>query len=126
MREPVEIPRIRNGLGGIGATPYAPILNTAPEGVFLHMMDAEGGRFVTVEQHGFTEYADFESMIPALFTMKEPDQAIVFEALIGDLGDVVHLGSNMTVEELQRLQEASITQQLHEIDEIGDAFLDDG
>ncbi len=39
-------------------------------------------------EHFTTEYADFESMISALYTMKEPDQAIVFEALVGDLGDV--------------------------------------
>lgn len=40
-------------IGGTPARPY-----TTPEGVFLYMMDAEGGRLVTVEQQGFNEYAD--------------------------------------------------------------------
>lgn len=40
-------------IGGTAARPY-----TTPEGVFLYMMDAVGGRMVTVEQQGFTEYAD--------------------------------------------------------------------
>ncbi|MEK6650457.1 MAG: hypothetical protein AABY75_05735 [Bacteroidota bacterium] len=34
------------------------------------------------------EYGDFSSMIGALFDQKTPDQAIVYEALVGDLGDV--------------------------------------
>jgi DNA-binding beta-propeller fold protein YncE len=42
-------------IGGRPARPY-----TTPEGVFLYMMDEEGGRLVTVEQQGFTEYADIE------------------------------------------------------------------
>ena len=33
-------------------------------------------------------YGEFQSMIPALFSRKKPDQAIVYEALIGDLGTV--------------------------------------
>lgn len=40
-------------IGGTPARPY-----TTPEGVFLYMMDAAGGRLVTVEQLGFGEYAD--------------------------------------------------------------------
>ena len=40
-------------IGGTPARPY-----TTPEGAFLYMMDAAHGRFVTVEQRGFTEYAD--------------------------------------------------------------------
>jgi len=35
-----------------------PARYTTPEGTFLYMMDEDSGRFVTVEQHGFTEYAD--------------------------------------------------------------------
>jgi len=42
-------------IGGKPARPY-----TTPEGAFLYMMDEEGGRLVTVEQHVFTEYADIE------------------------------------------------------------------
>lgn len=34
------------------------------------------------------EYGDFVTNIPALFTTKTPDQAIVYEALTGDLGAV--------------------------------------
>lgn len=34
------------------------------------------------------EYGEFQSMIPALFDMAEPDQAIVYELLLGDLGAV--------------------------------------
>ncbi len=40
-------------IGGIPARPY-----TTPEGVFLYMLDKTSGRFVTVEQQGFTQYAD--------------------------------------------------------------------
>jgi len=40
-------------IGGTPARPY-----TTPEGAFLYMMDAANGRFVTVEQRGFSEYAD--------------------------------------------------------------------
>ncbi len=40
---------------GIPARPY-----TTPEGVFLYMMDRENGRLVTIEQQGFTKYADLD------------------------------------------------------------------
>jgi DNA-binding beta-propeller fold protein YncE len=39
-------------IGGIPARPY-----TTPQGAFLYMMDEESGRFVSVEQSRFTEYA---------------------------------------------------------------------
>jgi hypothetical protein len=35
-----------------------------------------------------TEYGEFQSMIPALFTTETPDQAIVYELLLGDLDAV--------------------------------------
>lgn len=34
------------------------------------------------------EYGEFQSMIPALFTTETPDQAIVYEQLLGGLGSV--------------------------------------
>lgn len=40
-------------IGGTPARPY-----TTPQGAFLYMMDSDSGRFVSVEQRGFTEYAD--------------------------------------------------------------------
>lgn len=40
-------------VGGTLARPY-----TSPEGAFLYMMDQENGRLLSVEQHGFTEFAD--------------------------------------------------------------------
>lgn len=40
-------------VGGTLARPY-----TTPEGAFLYMMDQENGRLLSVEQHGFTEFAD--------------------------------------------------------------------
>lgn len=40
---------------GVPARPY-----TTPQGAFLYMMDKEGGRLVSVEQRGFTEYASVE------------------------------------------------------------------
>lgn len=39
-------------IGGVPARPY-----TTPQGAFLYMMDEESGRFVSVEQRGFTEFA---------------------------------------------------------------------
>ena len=41
-----------------------------------------------LSEHFGAEYGDFSSMIPALFTRKTPDQAIVYEVLVGDLGTV--------------------------------------
>ena len=40
-------------IGGRAARPY-----TTPQGAFLYMMDESNGRFVSVEQRGFTEFAD--------------------------------------------------------------------
>ena len=40
----------------IGAQPARPY--TTPEGVFLYMMDKASGRFVSIEQHLFTEFND--------------------------------------------------------------------
>ncbi len=40
-------------IGGKAARPY-----TTPQGAFLYMMDESSGRFVSVEQRGFTEFAD--------------------------------------------------------------------
>ena len=61
-------------IGGTPARPY-----TTPEGAFLYMMDADSGRFVTVEQHGFTQYADtsFEQGVD-LVTVGRFDRMNVF------------------------------------------------
>ncbi len=40
-------------IGGKAARPY-----TTPQGAFLYMMDAASGRFVSVEQRGFTKFAE--------------------------------------------------------------------
>jgi hypothetical protein len=40
-------------IGGVPARPY-----TTPQGAFLYMLDGESGRFVSVEQRGFTEYTE--------------------------------------------------------------------
>jgi len=40
-------------IGGRAARPY-----TTPQGAFLYMMDAASGRFVSVEQRGFTQFAE--------------------------------------------------------------------
>ncbi len=40
----------------IGAAPARPY--TTPEGLFLYMMDKESGRFVSIEQNQFEQYAD--------------------------------------------------------------------
>ena len=40
-------------IGGTAARPY-----TTPQGAFLYMMDEVSGRFVSVEQRGFTEFAE--------------------------------------------------------------------
>jgi DNA-binding beta-propeller fold protein YncE len=40
-------------IGGVPARPY-----TTPQGAFLYMMDLKSGRFVSVEQRGFTDYAE--------------------------------------------------------------------
>lgn len=42
----------------IGAEPARPY--TTPEGVFLYMMDKESGRFMSIEQNRFEQYADLE------------------------------------------------------------------
>ncbi|MDI6774024.1 MAG: hypothetical protein QME60_01315 [Verrucomicrobiota bacterium] len=45
------------------------------------------------------EYGDFSSMIGAFFDQKTPDQAIVYEALIGDLGDVAVFDGEISYDE---------------------------
>ncbi len=40
-------------IGGIPARPY-----TTPQGAFLYMIDEESGRFVSMEQRGFTKFAE--------------------------------------------------------------------
>jgi hypothetical protein len=40
-------------IGGVPARPY-----TTPQGAFLYMLDEKSGRFVSVEQNGFTQYAE--------------------------------------------------------------------
>ena len=41
-----------------------------------------------LSEHFGAEYGEFSSMLPALFTFKKPDQAIINEVLVGDLGTV--------------------------------------
>lgn len=41
-----------------------------------------------LSEHFGQEYGEFNSMIPALYTTKKPDQAIVYEAMLGGLGSV--------------------------------------
>ncbi|HSG65745.1 MAG TPA: hypothetical protein VLD39_12125, partial [Gammaproteobacteria bacterium] len=42
----------------IGEDPARPY--TTPEGVFLYMMDKDSGRFLSIEQNRFEQYADLE------------------------------------------------------------------
>ena len=41
-----------------------------------------------LSEHFGVSYGEFESMLPALFDDRDPDQAIVYQALMGDLGSV--------------------------------------
>ena len=61
-------------IGGEPARPY-----TTPQGAFLYMMDEKSGRFVSVEQRGFTEYAasNFDHGI-ALVTVGRCDRMNLF------------------------------------------------
>lgn len=55
-----------------------------------------------LSHHFATEYEEFESMIPALFTPREPDQAIVYEAVVGDLGSVDVFDGEITFDETKQ------------------------
>lgn len=54
------------------------------------------------------EYGEFESMIPALFNMKEPDQAIVYEVLTGDLGAVAVFDGEVSYDESKQSYRKSV------------------
>lgn len=71
---------------------------------------ANWSRFVQKDlSHWFsTEYSDFESMIPALFTQREPDQAIVYEVLTGDLGAVEVFDGEIAYDESKQSYRKSV------------------
>jgi hypothetical protein len=49
-----------------------------------------------------SSYADFESMIPALYTIKTPDQAIINEQLMGDAGAVSTFDGDIPYDEMKQ------------------------
>lgn len=61
-----------------------------------------------LSHHFATEYNEFESMIPALFTNKEPDQAIVYEVLTGDLGPVETFDGEIAYDESKQSYRKSV------------------
>ena len=61
-----------------------------------------------LSHHFATEYEEFESMIPALFTPREPDQAIVYEAVVGDLGSVDIFDGEITFDETKQSYRKSV------------------
>lgn len=71
---------------------------------------ANWSRFVQKDlSHWFsTEYSEFESMIPALFTQREPDQAIVYEVLTGDLGAVEVFDGEIAYDESKQSYRKSV------------------
>lgn len=71
---------------------------------------ANWSRFVQKDlSHWFsTEYDEFESMIPALFDQKEPDQAIVYEVLTGDLGGVEVFDGEIAYDETKQSYRKSV------------------
>ena len=61
-----------------------------------------------LSEHFAVEYGDWQSMIGALFTQKTPDQAIVYEALVGDLGDVGVFDGEISYDESKQSYRKSV------------------
>lgn len=61
-----------------------------------------------LSSHFAVPYGKFESMIPALFTTKEPDQAIVYEALVGDLGAMPVFDGEISYDETKQNYRKSV------------------
>lgn len=83
-----------------------------------------------LSEHFAVEYGDFQSMIPALMSRKVPDQAIVYEVLVGDLGAVTVFDGEVayddskqsyrkSVEEIERARGLKVTKKLRRNDLYG-------
>lgn len=83
-----------------------------------------------LSRHFGTRYGQLKSQIPALFSKREPDQAIVYEALTGDLGSVPVFDGEVqfddfkqsyrkSVEEIQRAYGIKVTKKFRRNDLYG-------
>ena len=83
-----------------------------------------------LSRHFGTRYGQFKSQIPALLTRRTPDQAIVYEALTGDLGTVPVFDGEVqyddskqsyrkSVEEIERALGVKVTKKLRRNDLYG-------
>jgi len=61
-----------------------------------------------LSEHFGVEYGDFVTMIPALFSLKKPDQAIVYEALTGDLGSVSVFDGEVSYDDVKQSYRKSV------------------
>jgi len=53
-------------------------------------------------------YGEFQSMIPALYEIEEPDQAVVYQQLLGDLGSVPVFASDISYDDTKQSYRKSI------------------
>lgn len=83
-----------------------------------------------LSRHFATRYGQFQSMIPSVLTKRTPDQAIVYEALVGDLGAVPVFDGEVSydeskqsyrksVEEIERALGVKVTKKLRRNDLYG-------
>jgi hypothetical protein len=83
-----------------------------------------------LSEHFATEFGEIVSMRPALFTTKKPDQAIVYEAIVGGLGaigvfdgevsyDDIKQSYRKSVEEVERAGGIKVTKKLRRNDMYG-------
>lgn len=64
-----------------------------------------------LSNHFAVEYGDFQSMVPSLMSIKKPDQAIVYEALVGDLGAVQVFDGEVAYDESKQSYRKSIEEE---------------
>lgn len=96
------------------------------------MNQAQWSYFVQkdLSRHFAVQYGKFQSMIPTLFERRTPDQAIVYEALEGDLGAVAIFDADVSyddakqsyrksVEEVERALGIKVTKKLRRNDLYG-------
>jgi len=64
-----------------------------------------------LSNHFAVEYGEFQSMVPSYASIKKPDQAIVYEALVGDLGAVQLFDGEVQYDESKQSYRKSVEEE---------------
>lgn len=63
----------------------------------------------------FSEYADFTSMIPSLFSVKKPDQGIVTQLLMSDIGNASVWGGQIAYSDIEQTYVQTVQEERYSI-----------